>query len=326
MTDRAPFSTSLTDTPNVGATELRNPSNGAGFYVVRHSDLKTTSTVDLKLKVRTNSNGNLTIPINAAPIRLAGQQSKVIVTDFHFGNNTLVYSTAEVLSHSIIDGQSVLALWLPEGESGEFAIKGGSKHRQVVSGTGGGFHEDKGKDLLTTSYKQQKTTSVLQFDNFRVLLVPHKLAYKFWAPTLTNDPIVPADKVLFVTGPYLVRSAEINKSAVLITGDIDANTELEIYAPSSVNTISWNGKEVKAQKTSYGSLKANLKMTPVSLDKDLALDGWKYSDALPEAGTTYDDSNWVVADHTATPNPTKPKTLPVLYADDYGTCTMPPIC
>lgn len=32
----------------------------------------------------------------------------------------------------------------------------------------------------------------------------------------------------------------------------------------------------------------------------------------------YDDSNWVHANHTTTANAQKPKTLPVLYPDDYG--------
>ncbi|TFK97058.1 galactose-binding domain-like protein, partial [Pterulicium gracile] len=47
---------------------------------------------------------------------------------------------------------------------------------------------------------------------------------------------------------------------------------------------------------------------------------WKFSEALPEIPTTFDDSSdaWVLADHTSTPNPTKPRALPVLYADDCG--------
>jgi beta-galactosidase len=231
----------------------------------------------------------------------------------------LVYSTAEVLSHSVVDGQSILALWLPDGEFGEFSILGGSKKREVVSGTGGGFHQV--GDNLVLSYKQQTTQSVLQFDHFRVLLLPRSLAYMFWAPTLSNDPIVTPDTVVFVNGPYVVRSLTLGGSQVAVTGDIANATTLEVFAPAAYLSIQWNGKTLTTHKTSYGSLKATLPkpgLDAATLQKSLTLSGWKFSDALPEADAVYDDSKWVVADHLTTPNPTKPLTLPVLYADDYG--------
>ncbi|KAF7298956.1 Glycoside hydrolase family 35 protein [Mycena indigotica] len=320
MTDRTPFSTSFTNNNLVGATVLRNPETQAGFYIVRQSNMQATTTVDFTLNVQTKSTGNITVPsFNNHSIRLVGVQSRIVTTDFHFGGNTLVYSTAEVLSHSVVDGKSVLALWLPDGEFGEFSILGGSKKRQVVSGTGGGFHQV-GNNLVL-SYHQQTTQSVLQFDNFQVILLPRSLAYTFWAPTLSNDPIVEPESVVFVTGPYLVRSLVFSGSQALITGDSTAATTLEVFAPANITTIVWNGKSLRTQRSSYGTLKASIAqpgLDVATLQKSLEFTGWKHSDALPEANAAYDDSNWVVADHTTTPNPTKPSTLPVLYADDYG--------
>jgi beta-galactosidase len=49
-----------------------------------------------------------------------------------------------------------------------------------------------------------------------------------------------------------------------------------------------------------------------------ALTNWRYLRDVPEADPAFDDSAWTVADKTATNNPTKPSTLPVLYTDDYG--------
>ncbi|KAJ6605805.1 glycoside hydrolase superfamily [Mycena sp. CBHHK59/15] len=305
MTDRTAFSTSSTTNANVGATVLRNPETQAAFYVARQSNMQSTATVDFGLNIRRHPP--------------CGRAVQIIVSDFRFGNNTLVYSTAEILSHSIVDGQSILALWLPDGESGEFSILGGSKKREVVSGTGGGFHQV-GSNLVL-SYKQETTQAVLQFDNFRVILLPRSLAYAFWAPTLSNDPIVTADQVVFVNGPYLVRSLSISGSQVLVTGDVVNATTLEVFAPARSTSIMWNGKTLATHRTSYGSLKASLAKPTLdagTLQKSLTLSRWRYSDALPEADAAYDDSNWVVADHTSTPNPTKPLTLPVLYADDYG--------
>jgi beta-galactosidase GanA len=48
------------------------------------------------------------------------------------------------------------------------------------------------------------------------------------------------------------------------------------------------------------------------------LSGWRYHDEAPEAAPGFDDSAWTVADRTTTESPIEPKTLPVLYADDYG--------
>ncbi|KAG6864404.1 hypothetical protein C0991_009729 [Blastosporella zonata] len=318
MTDRINYSTSYTNVSTVGATELRNPETNAAFYVTRHDVSASQDATNFKINVATSS-GNLTIPQFAPSVQLSGRQSKIAVTDFRFGDNTLLYSTAEILSHSIIDGKSILALWVPDGESGEFRIKGGSIKREVVSGIGGGFHQV-GRDLVV-SYTQESTQIVLQFDTFLVLLLPRTLAYRFWAPALTNDPIVSPESVVFATGPYLIRSLALEGSNAVVTGDLDGSTVLEVFAPSKVNKIQWNGKAVTTHKTSHGSLKATLAKPSLDADtlqQSLSLSNWKYSDALPERFTSYNDSNWVVADHTTTSNPTSPQTLPVLYADDYG--------
>ncbi|KAJ7232006.1 glycoside hydrolase superfamily [Mycena rebaudengoi] len=318
-TDRRNLTSSLSSNPLVGASELRNPDTGAAFYAVRHIDSADKTISDFTLNVTTKS-GSFVIPKFSNPIRLAGRQSKFVVTDFTFGHNTLLYSTAEPLSHSVVDGESVLTLWVPDGESGEFAILGGSKKRSVISGTGGSFHQV-GDNLVVAWKSQAKAQGVLQFDNFRVLLLSRTLAYKFWAPTLTNNPIVSANDVVFVTGPYLVRTIAYHGSTAVITGDISNSTILEVWAPSNIHAISWNGKDVKAQRTSYGTLKATLakpSFTAESLQSSLKLGDWKYSDSVPESAPSYDDSHWVVADKTSSPNPRKLTTPVSLYADDYG--------
>ncbi|KAG6809184.1 hypothetical protein H0H92_001242 [Tricholoma furcatifolium] len=317
MTNRVNYSTSYTNDSTIGATELRNPDTQAAFYVTIHDTSASQSVTDFTVNIATSA-GNLTVPQFGGSVCLSGRQSKILVTDFKFGTNTLVYSTAEVLSHSIVDSKSVLALWLPNGETGEFRIKGGSVKRQL-SRTGGTFH-DIGKDLVY-SYTQGDDQSVLQFDDFRIILLPRTLAYRFWAPTLSNYPIVPPDQVVFATGPYLIRSLSISGFELLITGDLDNATALEVFAPSAINRIQWNGKAVATQRTPYGSLTADLAgpgLDAGNFQNSLTLSNWKYSDALPEASASYDDSKWVVADHTTTSNPTAPETLPVLYSDDYG--------
>ncbi|KAG9094270.1 hypothetical protein FS749_012782 [Ceratobasidium sp. UAMH 11750] len=325
--DRIASSTSYTTNTLISATELRNPDSKAAFYVTRHATSSDQTKDSFKMHIST-SRGNLTVPAtNGSNIVLNGRESKIIVTDFPFGNKTLLYSTAEVLSHATIDGKELLALWLPQGESGEFVIKGGSASHKVASGPSPTFATTNTSDLLV-SYTQSDAATVVQFDDFTALLVPRTTAWKFWAPTFTTDPFSPADQLAFVIGPYLVRSASLSNNGALLelNGDADGATAVEVFASSKVTALYWNGQKLSFTRTPYGSLKGTtpvLGITGSKLTAKLAgtlKSGWKVADGLPERFANYSDSGagWKLANETTTPNPTKPTTLPVLYADDYG--------
>jgi beta-galactosidase len=125
-----------------------------------------------------------------------------------------------------------------------------------------------------------------------VVLLDRQKAYTFWAPALTDNPLVPEGESVLVSGPYLVRTARLSGSTLTLRGDSKGGT-LEIFAPRQTKKVTWNGKAVEVTRTSYGSLKAILPKPPsVELP---TLKGWKYSDSLPERFPTYDDSGaaWV---------------------------------
>ena len=132
---------------------------------------------------------------------------------------------------------------------------------------------------------------------------------------MLTEPVV-------VQGPYLVRTVEIDKGTLEITGDWENTTSLEVFAPSSVSQIKFNGQQLSVKKTSYGSLTGELgagEHSAASVQSLLpALTNWKVNDGLPERQANYDDSRWTNANHTSTPNPTPPETYPVLYSDEYG--------
>jgi hypothetical protein len=128
--------------------------------------------------------------------------------------------------------------------------------------------------------------------------------------------------LVVVQGPYLVRGPSIQHSTLSITGDWVNTTSIEVFAPSLVRSITFNGTPLRVTKTAYGSFVGQLqasKWTAATIEASLpALSNWKVADGLPERNATYDDSRWVVADHTTTSAPSKPDTYPVLYSDDYG--------
>ncbi|KAK6821046.1 family 35 glycosyl hydrolase [Apiospora arundinis] len=133
FTNRLGNSTKYTDNPAIATSELRNPDTGAAFYVVMHADSTSANPETFKLQVNT-SRGAVTVPQYGGAIALNGHQAKILVTDFKFGSKSLLYSTAEVLTYSVVDGKEVLVLWVPTGESAEFSIDGVASAKLVSCG------------------------------------------------------------------------------------------------------------------------------------------------------------------------------------------------
>ena len=203
--------TDYTTNDVITVAELRNPDTNGAFYVIMHDDTTSGTTETFKLHVNT-SEGELTIPQFAEDITIDGHQAKILVTDFTFGNKKLLYSTAEVLSFAVIDGKSVLALWLPEGESGEFSVKGASSAESFSDDGSSVDSKDsiefkKSDEGLVVSYVQSAGTSIVQLsDGTRILLLDREAAYRFWAPTLNNDPFAPVNETGTSTQVQLVES------------------------------------------------------------------------------------------------------------------------
>jgi hypothetical protein len=194
MTDRLGNSTGYTTNSAVEASELRNPLTKAAFYVTIHSYSPSATVEAFKLHV-TTSIGNFTIPQHAGSIVLNGHQSKILVTDFAIGNQTLTYSTAEVLTYALIDTKPVVILSAGVGESVEFHVKGAKQGSLVSDGasTNGTFHSD--AHGTTANIPHVSGMSVYQFDNgVKVIVADKPTAYLFWAPNLSSDPFAPVDQ------------------------------------------------------------------------------------------------------------------------------------
>jgi hypothetical protein len=194
VTNRLGNSSSYTTNSAVEANELRNPFTNAAFYVTIHSVSSSSTRESFQLHVST-SIGNITIPQHAGSIVLDGRQSKILVTDFAMGNNSLTYSTAEVLTYALIDSKPVVVLSAGVGETIEFHVKGATKGSLASNGTSSNatFHvEARG---VTTNVQKFSGMSVYQFDNgIKVVVADKPTAYLFWAPNLSNDPFAPVDQ------------------------------------------------------------------------------------------------------------------------------------
>lgn len=195
-TDIVGNSTSYSDNEAITTIELRNPDTDAGFYAIRHTDPTSNDEQSLRLSVRASA-GNFTVPTVSEndKMSLNGHVENVLVTDFSFGGRNLVYSTAEVMTYGVFDSRPTLALWVFNGEGGEFFIEG-AKSGSAVRGDASKVQFVKSRKGLVVNLKEQAGMTVVTTDNdVRVLLMDRNTAHLFWVPPLTADPIVPVDQV-----------------------------------------------------------------------------------------------------------------------------------
>ena len=297
---------------------LRNPYTGAGFYLVQQNNSAPQTLQTFSVYLNT-SVGAITVP----NVQLDGRQSKFLVTDYHFANETLLYSSAELLTYGLFD-VPVLVFYLDSGQVGEFAFKSlssltfrtfGAPVNLTSSNSGSG-----NGSFTKYTYTQGTGPSIVKFSNeVLAYLLDRPSAWTFFAPPTTLDPDVSPDQQIFVLGPYNVRNASLSNGVVQISGDNANETLIEVYVgDKSVKQIQWNGMQLTTESTRYGSLTARI---PGAENRTIALPAltqWKTNDSLPEAQRDYNDANWTVCNKTSTLSPVPPLTLPVLFSSDYG--------
>ncbi|RPA95845.1 hypothetical protein L873DRAFT_1791948 [Choiromyces venosus 120613-1] len=315
-------STVKTYTPNSAAfvTELRNKQDNSGYYLVRSSNTNSTDTKQFTLNVDTSA-GALTLPSSNGSIVLEGRQTKIITTDYSAGSTKLLYSTAEIATWTVVDGKDVILFYLNKGQAGGIAVMGAQNDIQVNGA--GAVSGKQGNGALILSFVQAEGLTVVELPKATLLLADRPTAYKFWAPGVKLAYYEPPQEQVLVSGPYLVRNATISGRTLNLIGDINADTKLEVFANSTYSEITWNGKRVHTQKSSYGSRVADLSGPRLKSLNIPSLNSthtrWKVMDSLPEIDPKFDDSTWVVADKNSSTNEYyPPKTLPVLYAGEYG--------
>lgn len=112
--------------------------------------LKSSSRNSVTFSATLNTSlGNVTIP----NINLNGRQSKILVTDYTFGKQALLYSSSDILTYGVFD-VDVLVLYLQVGQVGEFALKTGDKSALGEFATTGSSEVKSvvGEGLVTVSF------------------------------------------------------------------------------------------------------------------------------------------------------------------------------
>lgn len=301
-------------TTDVFTWVLKSKDSNGRFYLTEKNDTRSRTVTDFSLTVDTSVG-----PVKIPSLQLKGRQARWVVTDYALGNETLLYSSGEVLTYGTFD-QPVVIFYLKEGQTGEFAFKSQKNVTFKSYGEDSSFEtaSSNSSSYASFKYKQAQGATVVQFSNgVLAYLLDVPTAWTFYAPATTANPNVDAGHHVFVIGPYLVRTASVSGDTVSVIGDNANATAIEVYAGKNVAKISWNGKELKTSKTPYGSLTADITGAQDRKIELPALTGFKAADSAPEISPSFDDSNWVLANKNTTLNKVKPLTLPVLYSSDY---------
>ena len=266
----------------------------------------------------TTSAGTITIPREVPNITLNGRQSKVILTDYHYGKSGFIlWSTAPVFFAGHIGNRDVMFITADSGEPSELAL---SHSASVDFRFSNGVAEDGPFAIVDT-------------ESSLVLVSTSLTAGTFFAPVLDGTSShasfwqIGTNSTLLVGGPHLVRNASLGADGTLaIHGDLNASVTLQVIGPPQMKAVTWNGEAVARNDTATinlsrfsGAFVGHLTFSKPNITV-LALTKWKFSDSLPEIHATFDDSSWTVADHMTTNIPLKPYYGDgrVLYGCDYG--------
>jgi beta-galactosidase GanA len=245
-------------------------------------------------------------------ITLQGRDSRLLVANYDFGGQHLVYSTSELADQQTIGGTDTALLYDPSGTDGETVLSYDSQPTvKVLSGGNVTNSWDPSRNDLRLDYVHSGLTEVRITGGGRpallLLLADTNTAEGFWPEQTSAGPVL-------VEGGYLVRTAAVTGDTLQLTGDTSKAGNLTVWGGTGVRSVDWNGTPVAVTKGADGSLSGTVSgPAPVTLP---ALTGWKFAYETPEAQPGYDDSSWTLADHPVS-NASAPST-PVLYASDYG--------
>ncbi|KAH8556835.1 glycoside hydrolase family 35 protein [Umbelopsis sp. PMI_123] len=309
--------TAEVDNDAIRVDGIKDIGSDTTFYIVQHAASNSTNLDKFHVTIDT-ADGKFAVPRKSGTsIVLNGRDAKIITTSYDFGSQHLLYATSDIFTHIKQDSRDVLLVYAYEGEDGEVAITSSSNKVQTY-GTSASVISSLSQNVLQINYKYPDGSAFISAtgkNGSELLLIAagYDTAIKWWAPQTSNG-----DTVL-VSGPYLVRSAEISGTRLALTGDTNSTTSIEIVASSKVSQVTWNGVNIAVKSTKYGTLTGKLSGPKNNIQlPDLTKATWKYSPASPETTNDFDDSKWVAADHQTTTNPFPPASLPVLYSDDYG--------
>ena len=289
-----------------------NPALGTHVLFAVHSPSDVT-TDDSFTFALTTKDGSFQVPV-----RLNGQDAKMLLASYAMERQHLVYSTSELQTH-FRNGERDIALFHGrDKERGETLLRYASEPKvEVLSGKVASRFDAATGDLKL-SYVHDGLARVRISGGGRapllLLLADEKTSMQFWSQKTA------AGQVLQLT-PALVRGATIAGGALALSGDTSAASEIEIWGPA-FTSATFNGAPLRLSAQEDGSVKTGSVDGPDAVElPDLGRLAWVRRMDSPEAQPDFDDAGWVKADRRGSAAQTwsmPERGQPTLAMSDYG--------
>ncbi|WUR15026.1 beta-galactosidase [[Empedobacter] haloabium] len=296
--------------PNVKVYHNVNPVLGTHVLFAVHAPSDRTSDDAFTFDLATRD-GTYRVPL-----RLNGQDGKLLLADFPLARQHLVYSTSELQAQLVQGERDVVLLHGRTGEAGETLLRYATEPRvEVLAGQVGSRYEN---GVLKLTYVHDGLARVRIAGGghapLLLLLADERHSQDFWLHRTAAGP------VLALT-PALVRGATVADGRLDLTGDTTAASPLELWAPD-VERAAFNGATLALTPQPDGSLRAAPLAGPAAVRlPDLMAQRWLRRMDSPESRPGFDDSGWARADTRASAAQTwttPERGQPTLAMSDYG--------
>lgn len=293
--------------PGLRTYHLRNPDTGARVHVLRNDGDQEVSSA-------------LRAAGTELPVTVPARDARLLVTGLTLGRHRVRCSTAQPMLFLTAGRQDVAVFCGPRGEMARVLLEYAEEPRVTrLSRQAAYVYDHRGLLRVTVPLGAGGLIGVRVEDDGAER--PLLLLFADEATSMRLWPYDTPSGSLLVHGPELLRTATVSGSTLHLTGDTVARSPLEVWGPPGISRLKWNGRAVPASATGSESLRAHAPLPGVPEVKLPALDGWRMRTENPEAGPGFDDSDWPVADRTATSSSgtaSVPEGRPVLCADAYG--------
>jgi beta-galactosidase GanA len=252
------------------------------------------------------------------PLRVNGQDGKLLLASYAMERQHLVYSTSEIQTHFQNGERDIVLLHGRDKEEGETVLRYASAPLvEVLSGKVVSAFDPASGDLKL-SYAHEGLARVRISGGGRapmlLLLADEQASFRMWRLETAQGP-------LLAWSPALLRSARLEQGTLALTGDTSQESALEIWGPSA-SAVTFNGAPLALAVQAGGSVQTAALKGPdrVSLPK-LGAQQWLRRMDSPEAQPRFDDSQWIKADNRASAAQTwtmPERGQPTLSMSDYG--------
>lgn len=287
--------------PGISAKGRVNAANGQFFAFLRHGDPGPATDIKLQL---TAAGKTITVPQRKESfITIPGHSEQLLTGNVDVGPLHMNYSTSQVLTDASTSLGHYLVLYGPPGSAGEtdFVLPPGDV--AIEHNAGVGVTQQNGDLRLDYQHTDQPRTVAIQTPagTLRLLITTSDAASRMWF-----------QQGILVAGPDLVTGNLFSGLSLSNSAD----REVRVYGAPQARSFKIDGRLTATPDAFMGTTALGTLGGPASVTLP-PLNAWKFHVEAPEIKDSFDDHDWLLADHTTTSNPNVPPG-PSLLADDYG--------